>query len=102
MRRAKGQESLWPSAGADRTTPGPSTRATPATVQASPSRNNVWFVLACGWPDPQLQVTGIPAFQSELAAQIALAEKQAEELPLSEGGATWSVLRVEIIVGRRA
>lgn len=54
----------------------------------------VWYVLACGWPEPAHYLLGTRYWIPEVA-DLARSTRQAEELPAAEGGATWHVVRIE-------
>lgn len=55
----------------------------------------IWYQLACGWPAPVLLEPG--RFYVYEVALVARAARQADELPASEGGATWHVIRLEVM-----
>lgn len=54
-----------------------------------------WFTLAFGWPEPTL-IDSRKRLDRE-TAELMRALNQAQELPPSEGGATWHVLKIEVM-----
>lgn len=57
--------------------------------------SRLWFQLACGWPEPSVVLP--ERFSFPEVALLLRANRQSEELPPSEGGATWSVIRFEVL-----